>query len=300
MIEIKHRFTGAVLHRSESATTIKEAVVEAVKLGVSLAGANLADANLAGAYLARADLTGAYLADANLARANLARAYLAGADLADANLAGANLAYAYLAAANLAAANLAGANLARADLAGADLAAANLAGANLADADLAGADLAGADLAGADLAGADLAGAYLRDARSITVPDGHVEPTEPYKRPETTEEHRAMRQRRMEDARKRWPDVPVVENLDAKILDVVDSGKGELNMATWHICETTHCRAGWAIHFAGEKGRALEEQYESEKAGRLIYLVSTGRVPNFFATNKRALEDMRRCVAEKS
>ena len=85
VIEIKNRWTGAVLYSGEHAD-VKEAVEAAVK--------------------ARA-----YLADANLARACLARAYLAGADLAGANLAGADLADANLTGANLAGANLDGANL---------------------------------------------------------------------------------------------------------------------------------------------------------------------------------------------
>ena len=114
MYEIKHRYTGKVLFRLDTAMTAKETVEEATK-----ARANLADANLTGTNLAGANLAGANLADANLTGTNLAGANLADADLAYANLAGTNLA---------------GANLADADLAGANLAGANLAGANLADA----------------------------------------------------------------------------------------------------------------------------------------------------------------------
>ena len=92
-IQIKHRFTDAVLFECEapegmsSGLQMRHAVERAV-----LARANLADANLAGAYLA-----GAYLARAYLARANLADAYLADANLAGAYLDGAYLAGAYLA-----------------------------------------------------------------------------------------------------------------------------------------------------------------------------------------------------------
>ena len=85
IIEIKHRWTGAVLWSGE-AESVRDAVARAVS-----ARANLADANLAGANLADANLAGADLAGANLARANLAGAYLAGAYLAGANLAGADL-----------------------------------------------------------------------------------------------------------------------------------------------------------------------------------------------------------------
>jgi hypothetical protein len=51
MIQIKSRWDGSVVYRSESASTVKEAVEEAVRARAPLAGANLADANLTGATL---------------------------------------------------------------------------------------------------------------------------------------------------------------------------------------------------------------------------------------------------------
>jgi hypothetical protein len=211
----------------------------------------------------------------------------------------------------------AGADLAGADLAGAYLAGANLAGANLADAYLAGADLAGAYLAGADLAGADLtdaslaranladaylADAYLADARRIPSGVTATDPPTPYVRP--TPEGRAARlAQRAKEYRERNPTVPVVEQLDAKILAVITDGRGNLEMSDWHhgdACGTTHCRAGWAIVLAGPEGAALERQHGPEEAGRRIYLASTGRVPHFFASNERALDDLKHCAAEQS
>ena len=85
-------------------TTIKEAVIEAVK-----SGANLCDANLCGANLRDADLR-----NANLSNANLCDANLCGADLRDADLRNANLSNANLRDANLCDANLCGAELNRA------------------------------------------------------------------------------------------------------------------------------------------------------------------------------------------
>ena len=117
---ICHHIDGHALCECE-AESLRGAVEQAVRKGVSLKGANLADANLRGANLRGADLADANLARADLAGAILARAYLAGAYLADANLRGADLADA-----NLADANLAGANLGRAYLAGAYLAGATL------------------------------------------------------------------------------------------------------------------------------------------------------------------------------
>jgi uncharacterized protein YjbI with pentapeptide repeats len=269
-----------------------------------LAGAYLARADLAGAYLARANLAGANLAGADLARANLADAYLAGAYLARAYLAGADLAGADLAGANLAGANLAGANLAGADLAGADLADADLAGADLADADLAdaylaradlaGANLAGANLAGANLAGADLADAYLARARYVPVGIEKTDPPEPYQRVVDP----ASYAKRAERYRARHPNVPVVPDLDRRMLDVIESGASTLDMSQWHVCETTHCRAGWAITFAGEAGKRLEEERGPAMAGHMIYLASTGRSAHFYATTERAMEDIRARAAE--
>ena len=277
--EIKNRFTGAVQFTAEIeceenasiGVKIGLAVTWAIRTRAYLAGANLADANLA-----RADLAGANLADANLARAylagaNLARAYLAGANLARANLAGANLADANLARAYLAGANLADANLARADLARAYLAGAYLADANLAGADLAGAYLAGAYLAGANLAGADLARANL--ARAIEIDDAEI---------------------------------PTVDKIDMKILAAIECG-GLLDMSAWHgpdnnICGTTHCRAGWAVHLAGDAGIALQAKVGPQSAGAMIYRKSrpSQPAPWFFASNDDALADIRKCAAEQA
>jgi hypothetical protein len=177
----------------------------------------------------------------------------------------------------------------------ADLAGANLAGANLADADLADANLARAYLARANLARADLA-----DAIGLPAATEKTDPPEPYVRTTTPEQRAARAAARMERYRKRNPDVPVVPALDRRILEVIEAGKGELNMSAWHSCETTHCRAGWAIQLAGAAGKKLEEEHGPHQAGRMIYLASTGRAPHFFATNERAMEDIRARAAEQA
>ncbi len=255
-IEIKNRFTNAVIFAAEVAADdpapIRTALKQAIAAGANLAGADLADADLAGANLAGADL----------AVADLAGAHRAGADLADAYLARANLA--------------------DADLAGADLA----------DADLAGAYLARANLARADLADADLAGAYLADARNLPAGTTRADPPEPYVRALNSDDVA----KRMARYRERHPGVPIVDGLDRKILDAVTAGGGKLDMSQWHTCETTHCRAGWAIALAGAAGKALEDEHGPHRAGTMIYRASTGRVPHFFATDVRALEDIKRCA----
>jgi hypothetical protein len=97
---------GAELFKSETATTTKEAIVEAVKGGAYLGGAYLGGADLGGA-----DLGGAYLGGAYLGGADLGGAYLGGADLGGAYLGGADLRGADLGGAYLRGAYLGGADL---------------------------------------------------------------------------------------------------------------------------------------------------------------------------------------------
>ena len=157
-------------------------------------------------------------------------------------------------------ADLSGADLRCADLSGANLSDANLSGAVLRYADLSGAVLRCANLRGADLRYADLNGAVLRGAD--------------------------LRYANLSD-------VPKIEDLDAKIVAAIECG-GKLDMNHWHTCETTHCRAGWAITLAGEDGIALEKKFGSAAAGALIYAKSTpdAKIPNFYASTKEAMEDL--------
>ena len=60
MMEIKS-VSGAVLYRSDGATSLREAVIAAVREGAYLSGADLRGANLSGANLSGASLSGAYL-----------------------------------------------------------------------------------------------------------------------------------------------------------------------------------------------------------------------------------------------
>ena len=134
-IEIKNRWTDAVIYAGEAAT-IAELLVNAVRDHI-----NLSHADLSGAVLRGADLRGADLR---------------GADLRDAVLSGADLSHAVLSGAVLRGADLSGADLRGADLSHADLRDAVLSGAVLSHADLSHADLRDAVLSGAVLKGASL------------------------------------------------------------------------------------------------------------------------------------------------
>ena len=86
MIAIKNRFSGETIYTSNTAKTMKDCVVEAVKNKADLSeaylsGADLSRANLSGANLSGAYLSGACLSGACLSRACLSRANLSGADL---------------------------------------------------------------------------------------------------------------------------------------------------------------------------------------------------------------------------
>jgi hypothetical protein len=89
-----------------------------------------------------------------------------------------------------------------------------------------------------------------------------------------------------------------IPQLDAKILAALEAG-GRLDMHNWHTCETTHCRAGWAITLAGEAGRELEKRYGVAAAGAIIYGLSRPYlpVPDFYADNDAAMADIRASAA---
>ena len=160
-----------------------------------------------------------------------------------------------------------GVSLSFADLREADLRGCDLCGANLSGCDLRGCDLRRAELRGADLCGCDLCGANISNtdlSEVIGLPAC----------------------------------VPVIPEIDRAILAAIEGG-GALDMSAFHSCETTHCRAGWAIQLAGTPGRYLETKYGSCVAGALIYDASRPgvKVPDFFASNADALADIRACAA---
>lgn len=117
-----------------------------------------------------------------------------------------------------------------------------------------GADLRYADLSNADLRYADLRGADMNDC-PVKIADIH------------------------------------------KKVYAAASAEGALNMGDWHTCETTHCRAGWVTHLAGEGGKVLEFAFGTPAAAAMIYMASDPyltKVPDFYASNEDALEDMAR------
>ena len=75
---------------------------------------------------------------------------------------------------------------------------------------------------------------------------------------------------------------------------------GKLDMGDWHKCNTTHCRAGWAVHLAGEAGYALERFHNTALAAQLIYKASGAPISpvRFYEDNETAMADMKRLAEE--
>jgi len=91
------------------------------------------------------------------------------------------------------------------------------------------------------------------------------------------------------------PPIPAISNIHRTIYAAASQPEA-LYMAVWHACENTHCRAGWAVHLAGEAGRKLERFYNTELAAILIYRASGYEInpARFYETSELALADMKR------
>lgn len=102
---------------------------------------------------------------------------------------------------------------------------------------------------------------------------------------------------------KSWFNVPVIPNVHQTVLKAVEA-PGALQMDAWHKCDTTHCRAGWVVHLAGDKGKALEAASSTLFAAMQIYKASSPinvSPVRFFEMNEVALADIKRCAElEKS
>ena len=159
-----------------------------------------------------------------------------------------------------------------ANLRGGNLHGANLSGANLIGADLSGADLIGADLSGANLIGADLSGANLREADLR----------------EANLRWANLREADLSGANIDGFAIATPEEAAPRIKAVAKAalaGPDALDMDVWHTCETTHCIAGWAVHLAGDQGKALEEKFGTATAG--LALLGTEAASHFYDTQEK-------------
>ena len=93
--------------------------------------------------------------------------------------------------------------------------------------------------------------------------------------------------------------VPKLDGIHSAVLAAATQTPESLNMGNWHTCGTTHCRAGWVVHLAGEAGYALERQTSTPFAAMMIYKESSDiHVPptRFYDSNEQGIADMKRCA----
>jgi uncharacterized protein YjbI with pentapeptide repeats len=279
MIKIKHKTTGKVLWTVDADTlkgadliflNFKGAGMSGLDLsGADLFGANMRGANMRGANMSLCDLSECDLRECNLSEADLRGANMRGANMSGANMRGANMRGANMSLCDLSECDLRECNLSEADLRSENMRGANMSECDLSECNLIGANMRGANMRGANLRGANMIGANMRGANLTGV--------------------------KIDD------DIPVVPNIDKAILAAVTEDGQSLDMGDWHTCSTTHCRAGWAIHLAGDAGYALAWKVGSAVAGTLIYLASRPgkNTPDFYCTNEEAMADLIACAAEK-
>lgn len=100
-------------------------------------------------------------------------------------------------------------------------------------------------------------------------------------------------------------EVPVIPNLDAKILAKIEKNRARFDMQTWGVneetgaCRTTLCLGGWAIALGGDVAKRLVKKTNPGIAASMIYAASTGYIPDFYTNNGNALRQLRK-RAEKS
>jgi hypothetical protein len=87
--------------------------------------------------------------------------------------------------------------------------------------------------------------------------------------------------------------VPLLPYLNTKVLSAVLDNGNKLEMSIWHVCKTTHCRAGWTIHVCGKQGYDLEKEIgDEEKTAELILRTNypDKELPHFYANNDTGME----------
>ena len=96
------------------------------------------------------------------------------------------------------------------------------------------------------------------------------------------------------------PSVPIIPEIHKAVYEAV-SRPDALKMDSWHTCATTHCRAGWVVHLAGEEGYKLEAFHNTELAAMLIYKASGFPInpARFHDSNEAAMADMKALATEQ-
>lgn len=95
-------------------------------------------------------------------------------------------------------------------------------------------------------------------------------------------------------------DALVFPNIHSWIYEAA-SQPGALDMSSLHKCETTHCRAGWAVHLLGDAGYELEQRSSTIFAAMQIYRASGYEISptKFYESEVEALADMKRLALQE-
>ena len=243
----------------------------------------------------RLDLKGALLRGRDWSGADFRHAILDNADLRDCTWTGVRLDDASAIQAIVHGANwdnIQAPRLSALRLDGANL---NAQGANLSGADFSSAHLTGANFRGADLAATTWAStaAYRVDFRSADLTDAMLyftNLTGADLRNSTLPIH---------------PPIPVVVDIDASIVKIIDHLPHLLNQNRWRepgVLDNPHNatdRAGWAIRLGGQQGATLAKVYGPEVAATLIYALNRPNVPHpdFFTPTTVTVRELRAALS---
>jgi len=101
---------------------------------------------------------------------------------------------------------------------------------------------------------------------------------------------------RCDDEKSEKIKIPIIPDIHKAVLAAAMATPDSFDMQRWHVCETTHCRAGWAVHLAGPSGYDLEARTSPLFAAMQIYRASGYEISptRFFDSNEVALADMMR------
>jgi hypothetical protein len=87
---------------------------------------------------------------------------------------------------------------------------------------------------------------------------------------------------------------------DESVFKDYDDGLICHEIADTHMCGTTGCLAGWAVHFANPEVRSLIDTFEYSFLGYLIFLKSLGEVPSFYKDNDYAKDFIQKYVDKEN
>ncbi len=95
--------------------------------------------------------------------------------------------------------------------------------------------------------------------------------------------------------------IPKLESPYTKLKEAIGDGSCNLNMSSWHTCETVHCLAGWTVTLAGTRGKEIEKKFGTEATATFILRASRPEapLPNFFATDEQATAFINARAAEE-